>query len=58
MANFYKDNDDLRFYIERAIDWAPLVEVTERGFRPDGPQSVDEAVRLMREAEREKFGRA
>ena len=50
MANFYKDNDDLRFYLERGIDWAPLVELTERGFRtPDGPKSVAEAVAFYRE---------
>ena len=32
MANFYRDNDDLRFYMERGLDWAPLVELTEYGF--------------------------
>ncbi|MCB9740679.1 MAG: acyl-CoA dehydrogenase family protein [Deltaproteobacteria bacterium] len=31
MGNFYKDNDDLRFYVDRYIDWAPIVEVTELG---------------------------
>jgi hypothetical protein len=25
MANFYKDNDDLRFYLETYLDWRPLV---------------------------------
>lgn len=29
MSNFYEDNEDLRFYIERAIDWEPLVKLTE-----------------------------
>ena len=33
MPNFYKDNDDLRFYTEKYIDWAPLVELTEFGYR-------------------------
>ncbi len=31
MGNFFKDNEDLRFYVERYIDWAPIVEVTELG---------------------------
>lgn len=31
MGNFYKDNDDLRFYVDRYLDWAPIVEVTELG---------------------------
>ena len=35
MANFYKDNEDLRFYVERAIDWAPIVELTERFYKSD-----------------------
>ena len=29
MANFYEDNDDLRFYVEKGIDWAPLYEHTQ-----------------------------
>ena len=33
MPNFYADNDDLRFYLERGIDWAPVVEATEFGSR-------------------------
>ena len=32
MANFFKDNDDLQFYMRRAIDWDTLVRVTERDF--------------------------
>ena len=32
MTSFLQDNDDLRFYIDKAIDWQSLVEVTERGF--------------------------
>ena len=30
MASFFKDNDDLRFYFERGLDWKSLVEATER----------------------------
>ncbi len=47
MGNFFKDNDDLRFYFERGIDWAKLVEITEHGFSgADAPASVAEAVEL------------
>ncbi len=50
MANYYRDNDDLRFYLERGIDWREIAELTERGFRdPDGHKSVLEAVELYRE---------
>jgi 3-(methylthio)propanoyl-CoA dehydrogenase len=36
MASFLTDNDDLRFYLERGLDWDALVEVTEYGYRaPD-----------------------
>ncbi len=44
MGNFYEDNADLRFYVERYIDWAPLVELTEYEWRSeDGFKTVDEA---------------
>jgi alkylation response protein AidB-like acyl-CoA dehydrogenase len=50
MANFYDDNADLRFYMERGIDWEPLVRLTENDFRdPEGPQSVEEAVETYRD---------
>ncbi len=50
MANFYTDNDDLRWYLERGIDWEPLVRTTEADFRnPGGPKSVDEALAFYRE---------
>ncbi|HJL18371.1 MAG TPA: acyl-CoA dehydrogenase family protein [Sandaracinaceae bacterium LLY-WYZ-13_1] len=50
MGNFFKDNDDLRFYFEKGIDWGPLVELTEHGFRaPDAPSSTEEAVELYRD---------
>ncbi|GMV40310.1 MAG: acyl-CoA dehydrogenase [Myxococcales bacterium] len=50
MANFFKDNEDLRYYVEEGIDWAPLVELTEWGFRsPDGFKSTEEAVQFYRE---------
>ena len=50
MANFFTDNDDLRWYIERGIDWEPLVRTTEADFRnPDGPKSVAEALAFYQE---------
>ena len=45
MANFYEDNDDLRFYLERGIDWEPLVALTEYEWRSEGGHAnVSEAV--------------
>lgn len=50
MANFFTDNDDLRFYFEKGTDWAPLAEVTEYGWRAaDGFKSAEEAVASYRE---------
>ncbi|HRI70572.1 MAG TPA: acyl-CoA dehydrogenase family protein [Polyangium sp.] len=50
MANFFKDNADLEFYFHEAIDWAPLVEVTEFGYRTaDGFKSTADAVTFYRE---------
>ena len=42
MSNFYRDNDDLNFYVEKWLDWAPLVDLTERG--SDEFKSTAEAV--------------
>jgi alkylation response protein AidB-like acyl-CoA dehydrogenase len=46
MANYFTDNDDLRFYMkERNIDWAQLVEITEYGYRTkEGFKGVPEAL--------------
>lgn len=50
MANFYSDNDDLRYYVERGIDWSELVRVAEADFRnPGGPRTVDEAVAFYKD---------
>jgi alkylation response protein AidB-like acyl-CoA dehydrogenase len=50
MSSFLSDNDDLRYYLEKGIDWEPLVRLTELEFRsPGGPASVREAVELYRE---------
>lgn len=45
MKNFYEDNADLRWYVDRGIDWSGLVQVTEYYMQaPDHPATVDEAV--------------
>jgi alkylation response protein AidB-like acyl-CoA dehydrogenase len=51
MANYFKDNDDLRFYVERGIDWAPLVDEIESGWRgdPEGHATLDDALGFYRE---------
>jgi len=50
MGSFYDDNDDLRFYIERAVDWEPLVRLTEVDLQsPGAPASVAEAVEGYRD---------
>lgn len=45
MANFYTDNDDLRWYISRGLDWEPIVRLTEYDYgAEDGFTSAAEAV--------------
>ena len=49
-SNFFSDNADLRWYVDRGVDWAPLVEATEYGFRaPDAIKDIDAAVTFYRE---------
>ncbi|MFQ5349377.1 MAG: acyl-CoA dehydrogenase family protein [Thermoanaerobaculia bacterium] len=44
MANFYTDNEDLRWYLEEGIDWGPIVDACELGCRlPDGFANAEEA---------------
>ena len=44
MPNYYEDNKDLRFYVEKALDWNALVELTEYKYQAkDGFKNVDEA---------------
>ncbi|MBF0225700.1 MAG: acyl-CoA dehydrogenase family protein [Desulfobacterales bacterium] len=48
-TNFYKDNQDLKFYIEKGIDWKPLVELTEYDFKKkDGFKNIDEALKFYK----------
>jgi len=50
MASFFSDNDDLRFWVEKGIDWETLVSLTEYGFRTkDGFKSTEEGVAFYRE---------
>ncbi|MFW6087630.1 MAG: acyl-CoA dehydrogenase family protein [Myxococcota bacterium] len=50
MANYYKDNEDLKYYVEKGIDWAPLVEITERRSEdPERPESPESAVAFYRD---------
>ena len=50
MGNYYKDNDDLRYYIERGLDWEPLVRLTEFDYRdPDGFKGAAEATEFYRD---------
>jgi len=50
MGNFYRDNADLRYYIEKGIDWEPLVRLAEDDFRhDDGFGGVEDAVAFYRD---------
>ncbi len=50
MANYYRDNEDIRFYMDRGIDWGPLVELTEYGFAdPEGFDNTEEAVEFYQD---------
>ncbi len=44
MGNYFTDNEDLRWYLETGIDWDPIADACELGFRlPDGFRTADEA---------------
>jgi len=36
MANFFRDNEDLRYYFERGVDWEHVVRLTEKEFHDEG----------------------
>lgn len=45
MSNFFDDNEDLQFYVDKWIKWEPLVSLTEYQYRtPDGFKSAEEAL--------------
>ena len=50
MGNFFTDNDDLRFYFERGIDWEQIVPLVEDDFRrDDGFENTTDAVAFYRD---------
>ncbi|MCA9520257.1 MAG: acyl-CoA dehydrogenase family protein [Myxococcales bacterium] len=50
MANFFLDNDDLRFQFEHAFDWSEIVRLTELDFEaPEGFRSEQEATEFYRD---------
>ncbi len=49
-SNFYLDNEDLRFQLEKAFDWSEIVALHERDFTdPDGFKTAEEAVEFYRD---------
>jgi 3-(methylthio)propanoyl-CoA dehydrogenase len=50
MASFFLDNQDLRFYVERGIDWRSLYGLLEDGYEADeGFASLEEAKETYRD---------
>jgi alkylation response protein AidB-like acyl-CoA dehydrogenase len=50
VANYLDDNDDLLYYLERGIDWDPIVEMVEQGYKaPQAPKDLAEAVGSYRD---------
>ncbi|NOY28426.1 MAG: hypothetical protein GXP62_21425 [Oligoflexia bacterium] len=50
MPSFYDDNDDLRWYVDRGIDWEPIVRLTEYDYKAaDGFENVDDAKDFYRD---------
>ncbi len=50
MANFLDDNPDLQYYLDRGIDWDPLVRLTEHDFMLEGGfESTADAVGFYRD---------
>ncbi len=55
--NFYTDNADLRFHIEKVIDWAALYEVVERkANKEEAPETAADAQELYEDILKE-FGK-
>ena len=50
MANYYKDNEDLQYYLDKGVDWEPTVALSERNFTAeDGFKNTKEAVDFYRD---------
>lgn len=43
--SFFKDNEDLRYYVDHAIDWDRLVELTERN--PNDPERLKDTAEAL-----------
>ena len=55
--NFYTDNDDLRFQIEKVIDWTALYEVVERkANKEESPETAADAIEIYEDILKE-FGK-
>ncbi|MFN3603164.1 MAG: acyl-CoA dehydrogenase family protein [Leptonema sp. (in: bacteria)] len=54
MANFYEDNQDLQFYVEKEIKWDEIVRVVEFDFKAlDSFTSIEEAKEFYKDILRE-----
>ena len=50
MANFFKDNEDLQYYLDKGLDWERIVAITEYDFRAaDGHKDTAEALEFYRD---------
>jgi hypothetical protein len=50
VSNYFDDNEDLKYYMERGLDWGPLVELLEGNYKhPDGPKDLAEAMETYRD---------
>ncbi|MEC8024562.1 MAG: acyl-CoA dehydrogenase family protein, partial [Myxococcota bacterium] len=50
MNNYYRDNDDLQWYVNHGIDWEPIVELTEYLYRSqDGHADCADALSFYRD---------
>lgn len=48
--SFFKDNEDLRYYVDHGIDWERLVELTERNPNdPERPKDTADALEFYRD---------
>ncbi len=49
-GNYYLDNDDMRFQLERAFDWTEIISLFERGYTAkDGHKNEKEAIEFYRD---------
>ena len=50
MASVREDNADLRYYLDKGLDWSALAGLAEQGFRQaDGFKTAAEALAFYRE---------